>query len=69
MRWGSADMPPGLPRCAGGFLTWAAKPRVRESPDPAIPLLWKNPASLNVALACYSQYFCPHYFHPYYGVS
>ena len=35
-------LPPGLNRqatrllcCYGGFLTWAAKPSVRESPDPA----------------------------------
>ncbi len=35
-RWGSADKPKGsVALCNGGFLIWAAKPSVRESPNPA----------------------------------
>jgi hypothetical protein len=59
-------LPPGLSAKAtslrlrfGGFLTWAAKPSVRESPDPAIdiecisarsPLLAIQPALSNYVL-------------------
>jgi len=40
----------------GGSVTWAAKPRVKESPNPARILRSKNPANSST-LPAYSHYY------------
>ena len=42
---GSADKPSGLPAVHRGFLTRAAKPKVRKSLTPQIPLLLQRSSS------------------------